>query len=150
MKGHITVVGSINMDLVIRTSRMPLPGETLKGHDFHVIPGGKGANQAVAAARLGANVTMIGRIGEDDFGRQQQRCLGQDDIDLTFLEVDRELATGVATIVLDEKGQNSIIVSPEANGAVSAEQIDTATEGMTRADMLLCQLEVPTEAVTRA
>ncbi len=150
MNGQIAVVGSINMDLVVRTPRMPQPGETVKGHDFHVIPGGKGANQAVAAARLGADVNMIGSIGNDDFGRRQQECLGQDGIDLSFLTVDMARATGIAMITLDQAGQNSIIISPEANGAVSADQVDSAKEGITRADMLLCQLEVPTEAVTKA
>lgn len=150
MKGQIAVVGSINMDMVVRTPRMPLPGETVKGYDFHVIPGGKGANQAVAAARLGADVMMIGRVGDDDFGHRQQHCLKQDSIDLSFLTVDPKYATGIAVITLDESGQNSIIISPEANGAVSAEQIDAAQTAIQRADMLLCQLEIPMEAVSRA
>ncbi len=150
MKGHITVVGSINTDLVIRTPRVPVPGETITGYDFQIIPGGKGANQAVAAARQGASVTMIGSIGDDDFGRQQQQCLERDNIDLAFLTVQPQCATGVAVITLDETGQNSIIISPEANGHVTAQQIDTAREAITQADMLVCQLEIPLEAVTRA
>jgi ribokinase len=150
MKGQIVVVGSLNMDLVIRTPRMPSPGETLTGYGFQTIPGGKGANQAVAAARQGANVTMIGRVGDDDFGRTQQRCLGEEHIDLSVLTVDPRHATGVAVITLDEAGENSIIISPEANGAVSVEQIDAARDVIARVDMLLCQLETPLEAVTRA
>lgn len=146
----IAVVGSLNMDLVIRTPRMPVPGETISGHDFHIIPGGKGANQAVAAARLGGQVSMIGRVGDDDFGRRQQECLQQDQIDLAFLTVDPQCATGIAMITLDERGQNSIIISPEANGAVSVEQIDAARAAITGAAMLICQLEVPLAAVTRA
>ena len=150
MNGHITVVGSINMDLVIRVPRMPLPGETLTGGDFHVIPGGKGANQAVAAARLGGKVAMVGRVGGDDFGRRQQEGLEQDGIDLSLLTVDESCATGIAMITVDEAGQNSIIISPEANGKVSAKQVEAAKEGIIRANMLLCQLEVPIEAVTQA
>ncbi|PID57628.1 ribokinase [candidate division KSB3 bacterium] len=150
MNKQITVVGSINMDLVIRVPRMPLPGETLAGGDFHVIPGGKGANQAVAAARLGGSVAMIGRVGGDDFGRRQQEGLRRDGIDLSRLSVDEDCATGIAMITVDESGQNSIIISPEANGRVSATQVEEAAEGICRANMLLCQLEVPIEAVTRA
>jgi len=150
MAGQIAVVGSINMDLVIRTPRLPMPGETITGHDFHVIPGGKGANQSVAAAKQGANVTLIGRIGDDDFGQRQQQCLRQENIDLSFLTVDPHQATGVAIITLDGAGQNSIVISPEANGEVTVQQIEAAQEAITRADMLLCQLETPVEAVTRA
>ena len=150
MNGQIAVVGSLNMDLVIRTPRMPLPGETIKGYDFHVIPGGKGANQAVAAARQGAHVTMIGRIGADDFGQAQQRCLRQENIDLAFLTIDPAQATGVAIITLDEAGQNSIILSPGANGTITPQHINTAQEAITRAKMLIGQLEIPLETVTCA
>jgi ribokinase len=150
MNGQIAVVGSINMDLVIRTSRMPLPGETIKGYDFHIIPGGKGANQAVAVARQGAKVIMIGRVGDDDFGRAQQRCLRQENIDLSFLTIDPQQATGVAIITLDEAGQNSIILSAGANGTITVQHIESAQEAITRADMLLCQLEIPLASVTRA
>lgn len=150
MNRKITVVGSINMDLVIRTARMPAPGETIRGYGFHVIPGGKGANQAVAAARQGAAVTLVGRVGADDFGRMQQRCLQQDGIDLSFLVTDPRHATGIALITLDEAGQNSIIISPEANGEVSVHQIEASREAIQRADILLCQLEIPLDTVTRA
>ena len=150
MESHITVVGSINTDLVIRTTRVPLPGETITGRDFKIIAGGKGANQAVAAARQGANVTLIGSIGADDFGRQQQDGLRREQIDISFLTADKRHATGVAMITLDEAGQNSIIVSPEANGAVTVDQIDAARDAIARSDMLLCQLEIPLDAVTRA
>jgi ribokinase len=150
MNGQVTVVGSLNMDLVIRTPRMPLPGETIKGYDFHVIPGGKGANQAVAVARQGAQVTMIGRVGDDDFGRAQQRCLRQENIDLSFLTIDPQQATGVAIITLDEAGQNNITLSAGANGTMTVRHIESAQEAIKSADMLLCQLEVPLESVTRA
>lgn len=150
MNHRIVVVGSINMDLVIRTPRMPLPGETLRGSDFHVIPGGKGANQAVAAARQGGNVTLIGRVGDDDFGRAQQNGLRQEHIDLSSLTVDPHAPTGIAMIMLDEAGQNSIIISPGANGAVTAQHIDAASDAIKQADMLVCQLEIPMDAVIRA
>lgn len=148
--GTIVVVGSVNMDLVIRAPRMPAPGETLTGSDFQVIPGGKGANQAVAAARQGANVRMIGAVGDDDFGRKQRHCLEREGIDLAHLAARPECATGVAVITLDGGGQNSIILSPEANGTVTAEQVAAAAAVIADADMLLCQLEIPLEAVTRA
>ncbi len=149
MKGQIVVVGSLNMDIVIRTPRMPLPGETVVGNGFRTIPGGKGANQAVAAARQGTDVAIIGRIGDDDFGRTQQHCLGAEHIDLSALTVDPQYATGVAIITLDDAGENSIIISPEANGAVTVQQIETARDVIARADILLCQLEIPLDAVTR-
>lgn len=150
MNNHIVVVGSLNMDLVIRTPRVPLPGETVIGHGFRTIPGGKGANQAVAAARQGGSVVMIGRIGDDDFGRTQQHCLSQEQIDLSWLTVDPNQATGVAIITLNEAGENNIIISPEANGAVNVQQIEAAREVIESAKMLVCQLETPLDAVTRA
>lgn len=147
MSSRITVVGSINMDLVIRTPRMPLPGETLKGHDFHVIPGGKGANQAVAAARQGAEVTLVGRVGDDDFGRKQRDDLWRNRIDTTWLTIDAEQSTGIAMIAVDKAGQNSIIISPGANGSITPQQIERSKEAICRADILICQLEIPFEAV---
>jgi ribokinase len=147
MGNRIVVVGSINMDLVIRTPRMPAPGETLRGHDFHVIPGGKGANQAVACARLGADVALIGSVGDDDFGRRQQQCLRQERIDLSFLTVAPEHSTGVALIAVDDSGQNSIIISSGANGSITPHHIEAARETISQADMLVCQLEIPFEAV---
>lgn len=150
MKKHLVVVGSINMDLVVRTPRMPLPGETLLGSDFHTIPGGKGANQTVAVARQGAAVKMIGCVGNDDFGQAQWRCLNAEGIDLSLLQVDAQQATGIAVIMIDQHGQNSIIVSPGANSAVSVAQIDAAKETIAQAAMLICQLEVPIESVIHA
>ncbi len=150
MPARITVVGSLNMDLVVRAPRMPVPGETLIGSDFRVIPGGKGANQAVAAARLGAQVTMIGRVGNDDFGRAQQRSLAQEGIDVTHVSVDPEEATGIALITLDATGQNSIILAPGANMRLTVAHLEAAGQAIVNADILICQLESPLEAVTRA
>ncbi len=150
MKQHLVVVGSINMDLVVRTPRMPLPGETLLGSGFHTIPGGKGANQAVAAARQGAAVKIVGGVGDDDFGQAQRRCLDAEGIDLSLLQVDAQQATGIAMIMIDHSGQNSIIVSAGANNAVSVAQIDSAKDAIAHAAMLICQLEVPVESVIHA
>jgi len=150
MPARITVVGSLNMDLVVRAPRMPVPGETLIGSDFRVIPGGKGANQAVAAARLGAQVTMIGRVGNDDFGRAQQRSLAQEGIDVTHVSVDPEEATGIALITLDATGQNSIILAPGANMHLTVAHLEATKQAIADADILICQLESPLEAVTKA
>ncbi|HIP95946.1 MAG TPA: ribokinase, partial [Anaerolineae bacterium] len=150
MPARIAVVGSLNMDLVVRVPRMPIPGETLIGHDFHVIPGGKGANQAVAAARLGARVSMIGRVGDDDFGRAQRRNLAQEGIDVTHVSVDPEEATGIALITLDATGQNSIILAPGANMRLTVAHVEAAAQTIADAEILICQLESPLEVVTRA
>jgi ribokinase len=146
----IIVVGSVNMDLVIRAPRMPAPGETIAGSGFRAIPGGKGANQAVAAARTGAEVHFIGSIGGDDFGLRLKRGLADEGIDLSHLSVLEDESTGVAMIILDAKGQNSIVLSPGANGRVTPEQIETCADTIASARMLVCQLETPLTAVTRA
>ena len=150
MKPSIVVVGSVNMDLVIRAPRMPAPGETIAGSGFRTIPGGKGANQAVAAARMGADVHFIGSVGGDDFGVRLKQGLADDGIDLTHLSVLKEESTGVAMIILDAKGQNSIVLSPGANGRVTPEQIEACADTIAGARMLVCQLETPLAAVTRA
>jgi ribokinase len=146
----IIVVGSVNMDLVIRAPRMPAPGETIAGSGFRAIPGGKGANQAVAAARTGAEVHFIGSIGGDDFGLRLKRGLADEGIDLTHLSVLEDESTGVAMIILDAKGQNTIVLSPGANGRVTPEQIEACADTIAGARMLVCQLETPLTAVTRA
>ncbi len=146
----IIVVGSVNMDLVIRAPRMPAPGETIAGSGFRAIPGGKGANQAVAAARTGAEVHFIGSIGADDFGLRLKRGLADEGIDLSHLSVLEDQSTGVAMIILDAKGQNTIVLSPGANGRVTPEQIETCADTIASARMLVCQLETPLTAVTRA
>ena len=150
MKPRITVVGSVNMDLVLRTARLPAPGETIAGSAFRTIPGGKGANQAVAAARLGAEVHFIGAVGSDDFGRQLRSGLAADGIGLAHLAAVAAESTGVAMILVDAGGQNSIVLSPGANACVGVEQIDAATDLIAGASMLVCQLEIPLPAVTRA
>lgn len=150
MRPRITVVGSVNMDLVFRTPRMPATGETLHGHDFHQIPGGKGANQAVAAARLGADVSFIGAVGDDGFGEFSRNCLAVEQINLAHLATVKGIATGVAGILVTDSGDNSIVLAAGANATLSASQIEAAAATIASAQVLICQLETPLESVTRA
>jgi len=150
MMKRIVVVGSLNMDLVVRAPRHPQPGETLIGGDFQTFPGGKGANQAVAAARLGAQVRMIGRVGGDAFGEALLQTVRQDGVDTTFIRRDEQAATGVALITLDAAGQNTIVVAPGANMRVTRQDIEEAEAAFEGADLLLMQLECPLEAVQAA
>jgi ribokinase len=150
MTAYVTVVGSLNMDLVARASRIPEPGETIIGSDFRQVPGGKGANQAVAAARLGACVSLVGRVGRDAFGQTLMENLARDGIDQSFLIQDSQAATGVALIVVDDAGQNSIVVASGANAHLSPGDVEAAEGAIARADVLLLQLESPLETVTRA
>jgi len=150
MTPKIVVVGSLNMDLVTRTPRIPVPGETIIGHEFFTAPGGKGANQAVAAARMGAQVSMVGRVGRDDFGNALRTTLAADGVDCTYVFEDADAATGIASILVDDAGQNSIVVAPGANARLTPDDVDRAEEVIARADVLLLQLEVPLETVIRA
>ena len=142
----ILVIGSLNADLVVRAPHFPQPGETISGEDLKVIAGGKGANQAVAAARLGANVSMLGRVGNDNFGDFLLDNLKSNHVDTTFIRRDKA-STGTATIIVDSNGQNSIVLSAGANGKVSTEDIDKI---QTDAKILLLQLEIPLETVLYA
>lgn len=150
MKPRIAVVGSVNMDLVFRTPRMPALGETLSGHEFRQIPGGKGANQAVAAARQGADVAFIGRVGDDGFGQYSLRCLANDGIDVSNLSALVDTATGVAGIIVTDQGDNSIVLAAGANASLSAEDVEAALPAISSAQLLVCQLETPLSTVTRA
>jgi len=147
---RVCVVGSLNMDLVVKVPRLPHVGETVTGGVFATFPGGKGANQAVAAARLGARVFMVGRVGEDDFGRRARAALEQEGVDVTFVRTDSEAATGVALIGVDPHGRNLILVAPGANARVSPDDVEQAGEVIRAAAVLLLQLEIPMEAVRRA
>jgi ribokinase len=150
MANSIVVIGSLNMDFVLAVERLPLPGETILGHGFRTIPGGKGANQAYAAAKLARNgtvVRMIGRIGADSFGKALKGNLAGVGVDVhAVLETDSE-ASGVACIHVDDAGQNSITVAPGANGVLSAADIDSERSALDGARCVLLQLEVPIEAV---
>lgn len=139
----IHVFGSLNMDLVCQTPRLPQAGETILGTHFATLPGGKGANQAVAAARLGAPTTMIGRVGEDDFGRQLIAGLQGAGVDASGVAVDGAVATGVAAIAVDGAGQNTIVVVPGANGQISDGDVDRLTARLRPGDLVLLQFEVP-------
>ena len=146
----IIVVGSLNMDLVIRAERMPLPGETIPGHGFQTIPGGKGANQAVAAARLGNRVAMAGRIGDDDFGTALVENLNRQGVDASPIRVDSGAATGIALIIVDDNGENSIVVAGGANLRVSPLDVDALAGLWSQARLLLLQFEVPMETIAHA
>lgn len=143
----ILVAGSLNADLVVRAPRFPRPGETISGEDLHFIPGGKGANQAVAAARLGSKVAMLGRVGKDNFGDFLLDNLKSNQVDVQLVQRD-EASTGTAIIVVDSSGQNSIVLSPGANGKVIPADLENAP--FSNHQLLLLQLEIPTPTVFRA
>jgi ribokinase len=142
---RICVVGSTNIDLTFRAQRFPRPGETLTGEGFQLGFGGKGANQAVMAARLGATVTMVGKVGRDVFGEGAARNLEQQGIDTSFLTVDATRSTGAAAIFVDDAGQNSILVVPGANLGLCPSDVQAAADAIRTADVVLCQMEVPVE-----
>ncbi|MDG1893501.1 MAG: ribokinase [Fuerstiella sp.] len=145
---RILVVGSINMDLVVRSERLPAPGETLVGRSLSEIPGGKGANQAVGAARLGADVSLVGRLGNDGFGGTLRSALAIEGVRLDGVLPTPECCSGVAMIGVEDSGQNCITVVPGANGLLTSD--DVQAEEFARADVLLLQLEVPVETVLTA
>lgn len=147
---RICVVGSVNVDMVVRTERLPLPGETVAGTDVRQIPGGKGANQAVAAARLGAQVTLVGRVGDDAFGRQMLAHLAAEQVDVSRLATTAGVPTGLAAIQVAASGQNSIVVVPGANGHLSPADLAAAADAIRAADLLLVQLETPLDAIGAA
>jgi len=147
---RITVVGSLNMDLVVRTPRIPKPGETIIGSDFHTIPGGKGANQAVAAAKLGAEVSMVGRVGEDDFGRALLANLDSVNVNHDFVQRDTTAPTGIALITVEDSGENNIVLAPGSNMKLTVEDIESARQTIARSDSVLFQLESPLPVVEAA
>jgi len=144
----ILVIGSLNADLVVRAPRFPKPGETISGEDLQIIPGGKGANQAVAAARQGASVAMIGRVGNDSFGTELINNLKRNNVDTSHVQIDLQSATGTATIIVDSNGQNSIVLSPGGNGKMSPADVTNAS--FSDHKLLLLQLEIPIETVFSA
>ena len=149
--GKIVVIGSSNTDMVVTSAKMPLPGETVMGNEFDIIAGGKGANQAVAAARAGADVTFIAKVGNDDFGKQAIVGYKKDKIDTKNIFIDTEKPSGVAVIIVDETtGQNSIVVAPGSNGNLSVADIQKIKPIICEADILLVQLEIPIKTVQAA
>ncbi len=146
----VVVVGSSNTDLVIRAPTIPAPGETLLGGDLAVVPGGKGANQAVAAARLGAEVTFVACIGADSFGDASMNRFVDEGIDVSHVRRDASRPSGAALIVVAEGGENAIVVAPGSNDSLTVRDIDDAAESIRAADVLLVQLETPVEVVAHA
>ena len=141
----LTVVGSINLDLLVRTTRLPQPGETVLGNGFTQAGGGKGANQAIAAARLGLSVQLVGAVGDDAHGHQLIDGLASEGVDVSCIRRLSGSQTGTALIVVDQAGENTIVVSPGANHQLSLDDTDLADP-----DAVLCQLEVPVEVVALA
>jgi len=146
----IVVLGSLNMDLIVRTERIPRPGETVHGYGFSTVPGGKGANQAAAAARLGAAVTMLGRVGQDAFGDAMLDNMMMQGVETGYILRDRREPSGIALIQIQEDGDNSIVVAPGANGRVSIDDVYRATELIWGASFLVAQFEVPLPVVRHA
>lgn len=143
----ILVIGSSNTDMVVTTGRLPAAGETLLGKSFFMNGGGKGANQAVAAARLGASVSMICKVGNDVFGQKAIDLLKTDGIDTRYVLKDAELPSGVALITVDEKGENHIIVAPGANAGLLPKDLTDVSQAIEASDIILMQLEIPLETV---
>lgn len=143
----IYVIGSINTDMVAMTDHLPTPGETVMGGEFMMTAGGKGANQAVAAARLDGDVTMVGRLGVDIFGDQSVARLKAEKINCDFISRDSAAASGVALISVDGEGENHIVVAPGANNTLHIDTIDTALSSLPENAIVLLQLEIPIETV---
>lgn len=146
-RNPIFVIGSINTDMVAMTKNLPAPGETVMGGEFMMTAGGKGANQAVSAARLGGEVTMVGRLGEDVFGDQSIKRLKHENINCDFIGRDSKAASGVALISVDDKGENHIVVAPGANNHLDKAKVKTALDSMPDNAIILLQLEIPLETV---
>lgn len=143
----IAVVGSINMDLVVEVARMPHPGETIAARGVSRYPGGKGANQAVAAARLGADVAFFGKLGTDSSGDSLYRDLQENGVNATHVERESESSSGLAVIMVDHAGENAIVVDAGANALVDCAYVDGHLQEIACADILLLQLEIPMETV---
>ena len=149
-KDEILVVGSVNTDMVISAEHFPRPGETLLGHDFMTNHGGKGANQAVAAARLGGNTAFICKLGDDGFGHSTMRMLKKEGIDVSYSSISDKAPSGVALICTIPSGENSIIVNAGANGQLKAEDIQSSEDVIAQAGIVLMQLETPVATLIEA
>jgi ribokinase len=147
MNRPIIVVGSANLDLVSKANRLPSPGETVLGDSFHTFHGGKGANQAVAAGRLGGDVRMVAKVGDDDFEKTLRTGLVAASVNVDDVSTAFETASGVALISVDAKGQNSIIVVPGANNALRPDDLDRCLPRLQSAGLILTQLEIPMDTV---
>jgi len=143
----ILVIGSSNTDMVVKSQRFPVPGETILGGEFFMFPGGKGANQAVAAARLGGDVTFVTRVGDDVFGRQAVEGFKKEGIDSAGIIVDQEHPSGVAMITVNDEGENQIVVASGSNAFLVKKDIDLLDQLFTASDIILVQLEIPIATV---
>ncbi|MDE5652251.1 MAG: ribokinase, partial [Muribaculaceae bacterium] len=150
LRKRIAVVGSINTDMVVKSSHIPRPGETVLGGSFMMNSGGKGANQAVAAARLGGDVCFIARVGNDALGERAVKLFREEGIDTSAISIDETHASGVALIMVDEKGENCISVASGANAALSPIEIEASAPIIENSALLLAQLETPVATVGRA
>jgi ribokinase len=147
MKNSILVIGSLNYDLVVSVDHLPVPGETIIGGSLKMYPGGKGANQAVACARMGGKVGMIGHVGKDGYGDALINTLRNDGIDPRWISREGDEATGVAMITVDKAGMNTIVVASGANNLVSPQEVRRSMEAFNDAGVLVMQLEIPVDAV---
>ncbi|HXL57801.1 MAG TPA: ribokinase [Chitinophagaceae bacterium] len=143
----IVVIGSINTDMVVRTDHIPAPGETILGSSFFITGGGKGANQAVAVAKLGGHSYMVGKVGSDVFGEQAILNLQYENVDTNFIYTDTQQPSGVALIAVADNGENSIIVAPGANSTLSINDIVQAEQVIAQSDYVMLQLEIPLDTV---
>lgn len=150
MENRIVVLGSSNTDMVIKSERLPVPGETILGGTFLMNPGGKGANQAVAASRLGGNVTFICKTGKDMFGQKSMDLYAKESINTEYILSVNDLPSGVALITVDANGENCIVVAPGANSLLNKNDVELASETIINANLLLMQLEIPIETVIYA
>lgn len=150
MRTKLLVVGSLNMDLVATVDQLPRLGETVMGKRFDTYPGGKGANQAVAAARMGASVAMVGAVGRDDYGQRLLDGLTRDGVDVQGVQTLSDLPTGVALITVSADGHNTITVIPGANGGVQPSDLDLAADAFSACDLVVLQLELPMDTVIHA
>ena len=149
-QSRIIVIGSSNTDMVVQSDHLPVPGETVLGGEFFMNPGGKGANQAVAASRFGGHVVFISKLGNDIFGEKFCDILGKEKIHTGYVYTDPDSASGVALITVDSKGENAIVVAPGANSALNRADIDQAEKEFGEAEFILMQLEIPLDTVIYA
>lgn len=149
-KPRILVIGSINMDVVLRAEKFPAPGETVVGTDLSLIPGGKGANQAVALSRLGASASLLGCVGKDPWGEELIEKLEENGVDTVNVTSDESLPTGNATIIVDSEGENRIVLIAGANDALRPGLVDAALDAESSCDAILLQLEIPLRTVYHA
>lgn len=147
IKRRIVVIGSTNMDMVVKATHIPVPGETVLGGAFLMNPGGKGANQAVSVARLGGEVTFISKVGNDVFGKQSTQAFEEEGIDISGVLEDNDAPSGVALITVDESGENSIVVASGANLNLSPQDVETYLEKTSDVEIILMQLEIPMDTV---